>query len=201
LREEIGDLKGIIDHQTLYAEQVVDAGGRALAYLNSDEECVRGCEALLVDFFHSSQVWGASYDHLKYQESQRLGFPSNPETRSLIDTFYRFVSGSLINTTPPAYRERIRGHITPAATEALWRGCFDFVTAKQDERLTRGCVNDLKPLGAAAILSEIRADAALKPALQYWLVQNALAIRVNPEMSRHADAAMAALSDDIGDGE
>ncbi len=201
LREEIGDLKGVIDHQTLYAEQVVDAGGRALAYLNSDEDCVRGCEALLVDFFHSSQVWGASYDYTKYQESQRLGFPSNPETQFLIDYFYQFASGSLINTTPPPYRERVRGHITPAAAEALWRGCFEMVTSEQIERLTRDCVNDLKPLGAAAMLREIRADAVLKPALQYWLGQNVLAIRVNPEVSRHADAAMAALTDDIGDGE
>ena len=198
LREEIIGITAIVVDQKAYAEQVVEAGDRALAYLNGDADCERDCEALLIDFFHASQVWGTPYDYTKYQEAQRLGFPSNPETRRAVNDFYEFTTGSLVNTTAPAYRERIRGHLTPAAANALWGACYEPIGG-QIERLMRNCAEDLKPLGAAAMLQDIRADAALKPALQFWIGQNVLALRINPTSTRNADTAIAALTGDIGD--
>ena len=200
MRDEIVNLKKLIDDQRLYVEQVVGSGSRALAYLNSDADCATDCEGLLVDFFHASQVWGTPYDYTKYEGAQRLGYPSNPATRKAVADVYMFMTGSSVNTTPPAYRERIRGYFTPAAAQALWRGCYD-ASGGQTERLTRDCVDDLKSLGAAAMLREIRADAALKPELQYWIGQNILAQRLDPTTIINADAALAALTDDIGDGE
>lgn len=51
------------------------------------------------------------------------------------------------------------------------------------------------------MLQDIRADAALKPALQFWIGQNVLALRINPNSTRNADTAIAALTGDIGDVE
>lgn len=201
LRDELTDSVEVIDFQSRYVSGVVASGRRALAYLKGDEDCESDCEELLIDFFHASQVWGTPYDYTKYQEALRLGFPSNPVTGNAVKQFHVYLNGwDTVNGAAPAYRERIRGHFTPEAAEALWRGCMR-LPGSEIEELTRECVDELKPLGATAMLREIRADLALTRELQFWLGQNIFALTGYPDMRRYADAAIAAITNEIGSDE
>src|SRR5690606_23906459 len=58
LRDEIAGNDQVIEHQLRYNGQVIAGGRRALDYLQSGQDCISGCEGLLVDFFHASQMWG-----------------------------------------------------------------------------------------------------------------------------------------------
>lgn len=201
LRNELNDSVNVIDFQSRYVSEVVTSGRRALAYLKSGEDCERDCEELLIDFFHASQVWGTPYDYTKYQEALRLGFPSDPATANAVRKFYVYLNGwDTVNGAAPAYRERIRGHFTPEAAEALWRDCMR-LPGSEIEELTRECIDDLKPLDAAVMLREIRADPALTRELQFWLGQNIFALTGYPDMRRYAGAAIAAITDEIGSEE
>lgn len=201
LRDEISGSAEAIDYEQRFVAEVVASGRRAIAYLKGGEDCAADCEALLIDFFHASQLWGTPYDYTKYREAQRLGFPSNPSTRKAVQDFYVFKDGwQNVNTMPTAFRERVRGHFTPDAAEALWRGCYRLLGG-QIEAMARDCEADLTPLGAAAMLREIRADGALIPELQFWLGQNSFALTAYPDMRRYADTAMAAITSDIGNAE
>ncbi|WP_146908506.1 hypothetical protein [Arenimonas daejeonensis] len=145
LHDEISANDDTIAHQMRYLGQVISGGRRALAYLQSGEDCVAACEALLIDFFHASQMWGTPFARAKYEETRRLGFPSHPPTRVAVDDFYSFIDGwDAVTATPPPYRERIRGHFTPEAAQVLWRGCWHAVTARSEE-LRRDCEADLEP--------------------------------------------------------
>ncbi len=198
LRNELKDSVEVIDFQSRYVAEVVASGRRALDYLGRSEDCARGCEELLIDFFHASQVWGTPYDYTKYQEALRLGFPSDPETGNAVRQFYVYLNGwDTVNGAAPAYRERIRGYFTPEAAEALWRGCMR-LPGSEIEELTRDCIDDLKSLDTASMLSAIRADPALVRELQFWLGQNIFALTGYPDMHRFASAAIAAITDEIG---
>lgn len=199
LHDEISANDDTIAHQMRYLGQVISGGRRALAYLQSGEDCVAGCEALLIDFFHASQMWGTPFARAKYEETRRLGFPSHPPTRVAVDDFYSFIDGwDAVTAAPPPYRERIRGHFTPEAAQVLWRGCWHTVTARSEE-LRRDCEADLEPLDAAAMLGTIRADTGLVNELRFWLGQNIFAERAFPKARELAQAARAAISSDTRD--
>lgn len=201
LRNELSDSVNVIEFQSRYVSEVVASGQRALAYLKGREICETHCEELLIDFFHASQVWGTPYDYTKYQEALRLGFPSDPATRNAVKQFYVYLNGwDTVNGAAPAYRERIRGLFTPDAAAALWRGCMR-LPGSEIEELIRDCVDDLKPLDAAAMLREIHADPMLIELLQFWLGQNIFALTGYPDMRRYADEAIAAITSQIGSHE
>jgi hypothetical protein len=194
LREEIAGNVATIEHQLRYQSQVIDGGRRALAFLEADSDCASDCEALLVDFFHASQFWGTPYTRAKYEEMQRLGFPSDPATRSAVDEFYFFIDGwDAVTASAPAYRERVRRHVTPEAAEILWRGCWEPAGGGL-EVLGRDCEEALKTIDVAAILRTIRADAAMAGDLRFWVGQNIFAVRAFPKGLDHADLALVAIA-------
>jgi hypothetical protein len=178
-----------------YTAEVITAGQRALAYLDGDDDCgsAVGCADLLVDFFHASQVWGSSTLLAKYRELERLGFPSDPAVREPVQEYYLFVQdGSFVNEFTPAYRETVRGHISPAAFRHLWGDCH-VILSGQLEELSRDCVADLGVLDTGALLRNIHADPVVRQQLQFWLGQNILAEAIFPSMRARGEAAMAAL--------
>ncbi len=196
LREEIAGDDQALSYQSRYVAQVVESGRRALAYLKAGKDCTSRCERLLIDFFLASQVWGAPYDQTRYQQAQRLGYPSNPSTRRAVEDFYKSIGGwRAVNTTPPAYRARVRSHFTPVAAEALWKGCWKRPAGGLEE-LSHGCAGALKKLDMVAMLHQIRADRALIPELQFWLGQNILALTFYPQSHLLAKAAEAAITRD-----
>jgi hypothetical protein len=197
LRNELKESGYVIDAQSRYVAEVVASGQRALAYLKGGEDCETHCEELLIDFFHSSQVWGTSFDYTKYQEALRLGFPSDPATKEAVKQFYVYLNGwDTVNGAAPAYRERTRGFFTPDAAAVLWRGCMQ-LPGSEIEELTRDCVDELAPLDVAAMLRDIHSDSALVELLQFWLGQNIFALTGYPDMRGNADAAIAAITSQI----
>ena len=199
LREEIQNYLIGVEQRVAYTAEVIGAGERALAYLDGDGECGNHCEELLVDFFHSSQVWGSSAQMAKYRELERLGFPSDPAVRELVREFYFFIQdGSYVNEFPSAYRETVRGHINPEAFRQLWGRCLAILSG-QIETLSRDCVADLGVLNSSTMLQSIHADPLLKQQLQFWLGQNLLAETIFPGMRVRGEAAMAALERVLAD--
>jgi len=193
LREEIRNNHGVVELRMRYTAEVITAGQRALAWLDGDGDCGSNCAELLVDFFHSSQVWGSSILLAKYRELERLGFPSDPAVREPVQEYYLFVQdGSFVNEFTPAYRETVRGHISPAAFRHLWGTCHAIVSGQLEE-LLRDCVADLGVLDTGAMLRNIHADPVVRQQLQFWLGQNILAEAIFPGMRARGDAAMAAL--------
>ncbi len=53
LREEVRNNLGVFELRVAYTADVIGAGERALAFLDSDGDCGSLCAELLVDFFHS----------------------------------------------------------------------------------------------------------------------------------------------------
>lgn len=198
LRDEILGNHGVVDLRMRYNSEVVAAGERALAYLDGDGDCGSGCAGLLVDFFHSSQVWGSSYLLAKYRELERLGFPSRESVREPVQEYYLFLTDwNFVNEFTPAYRESMRGHIRPEAFRILWRGCHAILDG-QSEELSRDCEADLAALDTAAMLRAVHADPALRRQLQFWLGQSILAERLYPEMRSLGEVALAAVSGELG---
>jgi hypothetical protein len=199
LREEIRNNHGVVELRMRYTAEVITAGQRALAYLDGDGDCGSNCAELLVDFFHSSQVWGSSILLAKYRELERLGFPSDPAVREPVQEYYLFVQdGSFVNEFTPAYRETVRGHISPAAFRHLWGTCHAIVSGQLEE-LLRDCVADLGVLDTGAMLRSIHADPVVRQQLQFWLGQNLLAETIFPGMRVRGEAAMAALERVLAD--
>jgi hypothetical protein len=197
LREEIAGNVETIEHQLRYQAQVIGGGRRALAFLEAGVDCAAECESLLVDFFHASQFWGTPYTRAKYEEMQRLGFPSDPVTRRGVDDFYLFIDGwDAVTASAPAYRQRVRGHISPEAAEILWQGCWQPVGGNL-EVLLRDCEAALKSLDVAAMLRSIGADAAMEADLRFWVGQNIFGVRAFPKGLDHADSAIAAINAEL----
>jgi hypothetical protein len=197
LRDEIANNNRAVEYQAQYTRQVVAAGQRALAYLDSDGDCASDCAGLLVDFFHSSQIWGSSNLFAKYRELERLGFPSDATIRDAVQAYYLYLEGwDAVNAFSPTYRETVRGHITPQAFVHLWGDCH-VVLDGQLEQLLRDCVEDVRSLDAGAMLRDIHADPVLKQQLQFWLGQNILAEVAYPAMQAYGEAAMAAVSGEL----
>ncbi len=195
LREEIQSNHHVVELRMRYTAEVIAAGQRAWAWLDGDGDCGSAADRaeLLVDFFHSSQVWGSSILLAKYRELERLGFPSDPAVREPVQEYYLFVQdGSFVNEFTPAYRETIRGHISPAAFRHLWGTCHAIVSG-QIEELSRDCVADLGVLDTGAMLRNIHADPVVRQQLQFWLGQNILAEAIFPSMRVRGEAAMAAI--------
>lgn len=198
LRDEIVANNRSVGYQVQYTTEVVAAGRRALAYLDGDGDCASDCADLLVDFFHASQIWGASNLLAKYRELERLGFPSDATVRDPVQEFYLYVQGwDAVNAFTPAYRETVRGHIPPQAFVYLWRDCHVLLDG-QLEQLSRDCIPDLRLLDTGAILRGIHADPALTPQLQFWLGQNILAAGAYPPMQAYGEAALVAVSGALG---
>lgn len=201
LRDEILVNDAYIEAQSVYLRGGIDGGVRALAFLENDAPCAPKCADLLVDFFHASQLWGTDYQTAVFQENERRGFPSDPETRAVVRRFYQSLTGwSVVNLTPPPYRERVRGHFSPAASAALWDRCFDVDRGKLVEALSRDCVGDLDTVESARILEAIRADEGIADALRFWTGQNIFALQENPRLRADAAGAIEAIAKAVGKG-
>ncbi|WP_412069191.1 hypothetical protein [Rubrivirga sp. IMCC43871] len=198
LREEIAGNADVIAYQTVYVERVVEGGRAALAFIEGDADCTAECETVLVDLFHASQVWGAGYTRAKYEEMVRLGLPTDEATAAAVQEFYGFIDGwDTVNATPPAYRERVRGHLSPEAAVVLWDGCYGDVEG-QLEALLSDCVDGLRALDVEPMLRSVRADPELAPQLRFWIGQNVFALAFYPDMGARADAAIAAIDRAFG---
>jgi len=197
LRDEITENYQVVEHQIRYVERVVEGGKRGLAFLDSGVECIANCEALLVDFFHASQIWGSSYSDEIYKEVERLGLPTDEIARTVVSDYYQFIDGwDAVNATVPDFRDRLRGYISPEAAEVLWRGCYE-IRMGQFEALSDDCVEDLKSMDLKPMLDNIQADARIAGELRFWIGQNIFAIQFYPDMREQAAHAVSTINDTL----
>jgi len=185
--------------QKNFVGAVLNGGERSLTYLTAQAPCENACADLLIDFFHASQLWGTGYIRTKFNEVERLGWPSNEATKREIQSFYDFVDGwDAVNGTAPVFREQFRGHLSPALARALWKGCYSLVNGST-ETLSRDCVSDIDEAAAAAVLRRLLGEPSLANNLRYWLGQNISAFDFYPSMARQGMTAIAAIDRDVGD--
>lgn len=198
LREEVRHNIRVMDYQVVYVETVVEAGRRTLGFLQSDKSCSRQCADVVIDAFHASSIWGGDYLTNTFDELIRRGFPSDSAVRAVVQAYYRGLSGwETTNTTPPAYRERVRGFLSPDAAEALWTSCYQLIE-NELEVLTRDCAGALSVLEPGSIAQEIRDDPTLAQNLRFWVGQNVLALRLYPDTQAQGEAALGALDAALG---
>lgn len=197
VKDEVELNRRVTEAQIAYVDTVVDTGKRALAYLDSDRPCEANCADLLIDFFHASQLWGTPRRLTIFGEMERLGLPRDAETRQTLLDLYRFLDGwDFVNLAPPAYREAVRGYITPDASEALWRDCIRRPDGETEE-MVRDCVGALNAMDAAAMLAAMRASPDLANHLRFWISQNMSAQLLLPDALGYSDAAQAAIDSEL----
>ena len=198
VRSEILQNTESIEYQIRFVEQGVNGGRRALDYLEGGSACASDCERLLVDFFHSSQVWGTGYRQATYDELIRQGLPTDEGVRRALESFYLFLDGwAAVNATPPPYRERMRGYIAPGAFEVLWQGCYRIVGG-QREVLSHDCAPHLDSVGVRSTLQALQGDPELAHDLRYWIGQNISALNFYPDMLAEADSAVRTIDAVLG---
>ncbi len=197
LRDEIVENDRMLEHLATYTDRSVEGGRNALAWLESDEPCGSRCDALLIDFFHASQLWGTGFQTGKYAENERRGFPTDDDTRAAVRRFYIYLAGwNPINLTAPAYRERLRRHLSPEAAEVLWGDCF--VVDAEIESMSADCAPALASVDTASVLRAIRADDQIADDLRFWIGQNIFAQQEYPRARESAANAVAAINEEIG---
>jgi len=197
LKDEVAHNQRVTENQISYVKAVIDAGNRALDFLENDEACTDDCAALLVDFFHASQFWGTPRTVTIFNEMERLSLPRDLDTRKSLRRLYRFLGGwESVNLSPPAYREQVRGYFSPIASEALWSKCF-YIPDDELEELTFDCIDDLKKVNVSSMLQRIRQAPDLGNQLRYWIGQNRFALNELPDARRFAAAAMAAIDKEL----
>lgn len=195
VKDEVELNRRVTESQIAYVDTVVETGKRALAYLESDRQCEADCADLLVDFFHASQVWGAPRTLTIFEEMERLGLPRDAERRRTLLDLYRFLEGwDVVNLSPPAYREAVRGYFPPEVSEALWRNCMRYPDGEIEE-LVRDCVDDLRAMDTSAMLEDMRASPDLANHLRFWIGQNVTAQILLPDALGYSDAAQAAIDE------
>lgn len=150
---------------------VVSAGKRAIAFQAGGIRCTEDCWALMVDYFHASQVLYGPPERTVYEEMLRLGLPRAAGVKSAAGDYFRF-DATLTSSidTEPVYRNRVRGHFPVAVQAALWRNCHRVEGSM--EVLERGCPAGVSNEEASAVLETIRADDELVNHLNYWVGMN-----------------------------
>jgi len=197
LRDEIIENDRMLEYHALYTGRIVAGGRNALAWLESDEPCGTRCADLLIDFFHASQLWGTGFQSGKYAENERRDFPVDPEARGAVRHFYIYLAGwDPINLTAPAYRERLRRHISPEAAEVLWGDCF--TVQAELELMSKDCAPALAEVDTKSVLRAIRADDQIAGDLRFWIGQNIFASQEYPRARESAAEALAAINAEIG---
>lgn len=197
LREEIAANNAVTDGRFKLMTFVLDAGERAIAFLEGSGPCENDCEALLVDFFIASQVMYSPPSKTVYDEMQRLGLPRGDAVKPAVALYYQFetVMTSAIDTQPE-YRRRVREHITVKAQRALWAECHDFDGVV--EHFTPDCAPDIGEHEARAILDSIRAGPDLRGQLIYWIGMHTLWTPLVSAQSTAGEAAIVAIDEELG---
>ncbi|MEM9014354.1 MAG: DUF6090 family protein [Pseudomonadota bacterium] len=196
LKEEIRHNVAQIEIQEQFVGALLSGGERGLEFLASEQPCANNCRELIVDFFHASHLWGTGYVHAKFDEVQRLGWPSDPKTEEEVQKFYDFVDGwDDVNGTPPAYREQFRSYLPVKIARTLWSGCYALVGST--ELLSSDCVKDIDEEEAAEILQGLKYKPDFAENLQYWMGQNISAMDFYPAMKRQAEAAIVAIEQEV----
>jgi hypothetical protein len=148
--------------------QVVAAGKRSLAFLESGESCETECWPILVDFMHASQWQSVRIPRSTFENMRRLGLPKNNKIVNEIEGYHAQNDGAtLANSTLPEYRSLVRQIVTVDAQDFYWRNCFTIVDGVEtyDLDCRKGVSDDV----AFNIVEAISTNSEIKPQLTEWI--------------------------------
>lgn len=167
LRAEIAATIQVAERRHAGFGQITRSGERALAFLESGEDCGMSCWPLVVDFFHASQ-WQPMTTHLRtYEELRRSGWPSDRAITRAVD-FYLFGTSELEQAAAerPAYRNLVRGLIPVAIHQTYWTRCHLIDVA---EVYVENCPEGADPRVSAAAVESIRSHPDVHRTLNEWV--------------------------------
>jgi hypothetical protein len=143
------------------------SGARAVAFLDSGEDCGDACWDVIVDFFHASQWQPIVVGRSTYDEMRRNGWPRNRAIVDALETYHRQGANNAAPLTePPAYRSLVRGLIPLAIHKPYWTSCYEL--KKGSERYIEDCPEVVDPDISATGVSNIVAHPGIHGALTEW---------------------------------
>ena len=157
-----------LDIKSRAFRQVGRSGERAVAFLDSGDDCGDDCWNVLVDFFHASQWQQVQVGRSTYDEMRRNGWPRNRSIVDALEAYHRQatqVSAPLVQ--PPAYRMLVRGLIPLAAHRPYWENCFSL--ADGEEVYFEDCPPGVAPDVAATGVAAIKAHPDIHRTLTEWV--------------------------------
>ena len=171
--------------------QVIAAGERSLAFIESGASCETECWPVLVDFFHASQWQAIDVNRSTYDEMRRQGMP---HSRAVIDAVenYLLQNQNMANTHRlPVYRSLVRQMIPVSVQTHYWSTCFDLSDGK--EAYVLDCPKGASKAVAARTVNKIRAHPGIEPNLTEWIgimVSNPADLGEQNEAARRAMAVI-----------
>jgi hypothetical protein len=189
LRAEVAEAIRVADERRKGFEQIARSGQRAIAFLDSGQDCGIACWPVVVDFFHASQWQSLSHGLTSYQELRRGGWPSNRAITEATDA-YEFNTRALANTTQsPAYRTLVRGLIPLAIHQPYWTRCYRAEGA--GETYLEDCPEAVDPTVSAAGVLAIKAHPDVHRTLTEWVGYTFL---ISGSLGRQNEAARRVLA-------
>lgn len=198
LRAEIAEAVRLAELRRKGFEQVARSGQRAIAFLDSGQDCGDGCWPVIVDFFHASQWQSLPYGLRSYQELRRSGWPSNRAITAATDA-YEFNTRALATTTDesPAYRTLVRGLIPLAIHQPYWTNCYRIDVA---EIYVEECPSGVAPAVSAKGVQTISAHPDIYRTLTEWVGYTFLIVGSLERQNDAARRALAAVDDELQNG-
>jgi hypothetical protein len=139
LRDEIVTNVRLLEAQ-MYTRELVEAGRRALLFLENEEPCADRCRSSLTSFTRRTSGERLSARTVRRECADRT-LPDEAVRAQGRAVHLNLAGWNPINLTAPAFRTEVRGYLSPAARSS-WGDCFD-VPDDQLERLSRDCIGDL----------------------------------------------------------
>jgi hypothetical protein len=171
--------------------QVIAAGERSLAFMESGASCGTECWPVLIDFFHASQWQAIDVNRSTYDEMRRQGMP---RSRAVIDAVesYLLQNENMADTHQlPVYRSLVRQMIPVSIQTYYWSTCFDLVNGR--ETYVLDCPKGASDEVAARVIDRIRAHPGIEPNLTEWIgimVSNPADLGEQNEAARRAMAVI-----------
>jgi hypothetical protein len=167
LRAEVAETIRVVERRRNGFEQVARSGQRAIAFLDSGQECGDTCWPVIVDFFHASQWQSLQHGLTSYEELRRSGWPSNRAITEATDAYERNTRALATSTEAPAYRTLVRGLIPLAVHHPYWTSCYraDGV----GESYVEDCPQAVAPAISASGVQAIKAHPDIHRTLTEWV--------------------------------
>ncbi|MEM6898940.1 MAG: hypothetical protein AAF583_04120 [Pseudomonadota bacterium] len=144
-----------------------EAGRRALAFLESGENCEDECWPLIVDFMHASQWQQVAITRTIYDELRRAGLPQDRAIVELVEAFHA-ESQQTFNALrdSPQYRTLVRRLIPVALQDAYWSECYSIDGGI--EIYVDPCPQSVSDEEAQAAIAGVSAHPEIFPTLTEW---------------------------------
>lgn len=167
LRRELETSINVTNQKRDTFTQVIAAGERSLAFLESGASCGTECWPVLVDFFHASQWQAIDVNRSTYDEMRRQGMPRSREVIDAVEN-YLLQNENMANTHQlPAYRSLVRQMIPVSVQTYYWATCFNLEDGR--ETYVLDCPKGASDEVAARTVEMIAGHPGIEPNLTEWI--------------------------------